>query len=81
MPTIYIVCGIILIVCAIAKIIFNIVIRDYWKEQTGNYKFLEILLIISFLLMGISNIARGIDMNKSTEPIVEVVNDSSTGHW
>lgn len=80
MPTIYIVCGIILIVCAIAKIIFNIVIRDYWKEQTGNYKFLEILLIISFLLMGISNIARGIDMNKSTEPIVEVVNDSSTGH-
>ena len=82
MPTIYIVCGIILIVCAVVKIIFSIVMRGYWKEQADSSKFLEILLIISFLLMGISNIARGIDMNKSTEPIVvmEVVNDSSTGY-
>ena len=77
MPTIYIVCGIILIVCAVVKIIFRIVMRDYWKEQVDSSKFLEILLIISFLLMGISNIARGIDMNKSIEPIVEVVNNSS----
>ena len=75
MPATYIAGGIILIICAIVKIIFSIVMRNYLKYEKDSSKFLEILLIISFLLMGISNIARGIDMNKSTEPIVEVASD------
>ena len=77
MGTIYIVCGIILIACAILKVIFSIIMKDYWKMEDDGYKFLEVLLIISFLLMGISNLARGLESNK-VNTIVEVVDESSS---
>ena len=77
MGTIYIVCGIILIACAILKVIFSIIMKDYWTMEDDGYKFLEVLLIISFLLMGISNLARGIESNK-VNTIVEVVDESSS---